>query len=144
MPIVAKVIFTVLATITVVVPMIADLNATHLTNPRWLPHARFHAAVLYLGTTLLNLGILYLLWGSYPGQGSPLIAWIAAWGPLSFWGMFLPALLFPGVSTWPDGVTPPKNFPLLLTKIHPNVILALIVTLLSCTALYLAAGVPSS
>ena len=138
MPIVAKLIFSVLAAVTVIVPTIADLNATHLTNPRWPPHARFHAAVLYLGTTLLNLGVLYLLWGSYPGQDSTLVAWIAAWGPLSFWGMFLPALCFPGVSTWPDGITPPANFPVILTKIHPNVILALLVTLFSVVALVLA------
>lgn len=45
-----------------VVPVIADFNNTHATNPLWDPHARFHVVwqvASYIGVALLNL---YLIW----------------------------------------------------------------------------------
>ena len=45
-----------------VVSTAVDLNATHLFNPAWHPHARFHDALflaLLDGTTLI---VLWLLW----------------------------------------------------------------------------------
>lgn len=45
-----------------VVPVIADFNRTHATNPLWDPHARFHVVwqvSSYAGAALLNL---YLIW----------------------------------------------------------------------------------
>jgi len=40
--------------------------------------------------------------------------------PLLFWGMFIPALLMPGTSTAPDGISIPGNFPAFFTTYHPN------------------------
>ena len=44
------------------VPLLADLNATHATNPKWSSHARFHVVTQVLtGAAIAGLA-LYLLW----------------------------------------------------------------------------------
>lgn len=45
-----------------VVPLLADLNATHLFHPDWTPHARLHAAWLLASCSAIGLVALYLTW----------------------------------------------------------------------------------
>ena len=57
-----------------VVPVVADLNRTHATNPLWDPHARFHVVwqvSSYVGVALVNL---VLVWAGPPGAGKLLLA----------------------------------------------------------------------
>ena len=133
----SKIIFTILCSITIAIPSIMDLNKTHMTNPQWTPHARLHWAIQYLATTVIQLLALFLLWGSYVDKDSILITWFAGLAPVLFWGMFFPALIFPGTSTWPDGVEPPKNFPAIFKKMHPNLLLSVVISLLSVIGILL-------
>jgi hypothetical protein len=56
----------VLLTLTVVgyalVPIKADFNRTHATNPKWTPHARFHVVWQVLSYVGVGLVALYLIW----------------------------------------------------------------------------------
>jgi len=56
----------VLLTITVIgyglVPIKADFNETHATNPKWTPHARFHVVWQVLSYVGVGLVALYLIW----------------------------------------------------------------------------------
>ncbi len=45
-----------------VVPLIADLNPTHLFHPDWTPHARLHAAWLLASSSAIALVALYVTW----------------------------------------------------------------------------------
>lgn len=50
------------AAITAVVPVLTDWNETHVFNPRWPPHARFHMATSLGMATILSPAALWLLW----------------------------------------------------------------------------------
>ena len=59
--------------------IIADFNATHATNPKWTPHARFHVVwqiCSYTGLALLALALLWLP-GAYATERLILVAVMA-------------------------------------------------------------------
>jgi hypothetical protein len=50
------------AVLAIVAPAAADYNSTHIFNPLWTPHAKFHGAhTIFLGAAL-GLCSLYLIW----------------------------------------------------------------------------------
>lgn len=112
-----KMLLTFAALFTIIIPSIMDLNSTHMTNPLWAPHARFHWSIQWFSITFLNCIALYLLWGNYKEKNSRLALSIAALSPALFWGSFFPSLLMPGTSPWPDGMEPFMHLP-------PNVYIA--------------------
>jgi len=108
----ARIVLTIPAVVTLVVPLLMDVNETHQLNEAWPPHARYHGALFLSANVLAGLVALVLLWTR---RGSPLEAArlrTAALLPALIWGSFFPALLAPGVSTWPDGTGRPEGFPL--------------------------------
>ncbi len=126
----AKYLITFCSVITIVLPTIMDFNATHMTNPLWAPHARFHWSIQWYSITMLNLLALYLLWGNYKEKGSRLSVIVAGLAPILFWGNFFPSLLMPGTNAWPDGV---ERF----TTIPPNVYIAALLTMISILGIWL-------
>ena len=117
-----------IAIFTICIQSIMDLNSTHMTNPLWTPHARFHWSIQYFSSMILNIVSIYLLYGTYEGAKSRLSFVFATLGPLLFWGMFFPSSLMPGTSAWPDGQVP-------FAIIAPNVVIAVIMTVLCLFAL---------
>jgi hypothetical protein len=92
-------------------------NTTHVFNPKWHPHARFHAVQLGLFfITLSGIGF-WLLWGSTISP--PTAAWLAAAVPVVFWGGEFAALLVPGTDPSPDPDNP-NTFPLFGARVHGN------------------------
>jgi hypothetical protein len=135
---ISKIIFTALCVLTIIIPSVMDINKTHMSNPAWPPHARLHWGVQYLATTSLQIAALYLLWANYAEKNSVLISFFSGFAPMLFWGMLLPAqFLFPGTSSWPDGVTPPRGFPAIFKKFHPNMIMGVLITLIAVLGIWL-------
>ncbi len=126
-----KYILSFCALVTIILPAVMDLNSTHMTNPLWAPHARFHWSIQWYSITMLNGIALYLLWGKYEGAGSRLAIVMAGLAPILFWGNFFPSLLMPGTSPWPDGV---DRF----AAVPPNVFVAGFITFLSAFGIWLA------
>src|SRR5215831_10560792 len=61
--ILARVLLTIVTAGYALAPLIADLNATHATNPLWTPHARFHVVwqvLSYSGFGLIALGLIWI------------------------------------------------------------------------------------
>jgi hypothetical protein len=75
----------------------ADLNATHVFNPAWPPHARFHNATGWGTVAGSQLLALWLLWR--PGQKATdddMAVATAALLPAIAWLPFFPALAITG------------------------------------------------
>ena len=80
--------------ITVVAPVAADWNDSHIFNQRWPSHARFHGVVaLAMTSTLAGLS-LWSLWS--PSTDRRTSRLFAAAVPVSYWAPFLVAPLVPG------------------------------------------------
>jgi hypothetical protein len=58
----AALLLTLVGLFTIVSPLLADYNATHLFNPRWTPHARFHGAHTMSMGILLGAATLFFTW----------------------------------------------------------------------------------
>jgi hypothetical protein len=59
----ARILLTIVTAGYALAPLVADLNATHATNPLWTPHARFHVVwqvLSYSGFGLIALGLIWI------------------------------------------------------------------------------------
>jgi hypothetical protein len=102
-----RVMLTIIAVFTIVSPFLADWNATHIYNPAWPPHAKFHNAQTMSMGVLLGLSGLFFLWRKRgPEQNYlPPIVFVSL-----YWLSQLPAFLFPGVAwTDPDLLEPGQS-----------------------------------
>ena len=126
----AKYLISFCALVTIILPSIMDLNATHMTNPLWAPHARFHWSIQWYSITMLNAIALYLLWGKFADAGSRLATVMAGLAPILFWGNFFPSLAMPGTSPWPDGIQA-------FTAVPPNIYIAGLITSLSALGIWI-------
>ena len=89
-----RLLLTVADLATILAPVSADWNGSHVFNEQWPSHARFHGAV-GLGTPVaLASFALWQLWRSSDERS--VARAIAAAVPISYWGSFFPALLIPG------------------------------------------------
>lgn len=87
----------------------ADWSDTHVFNPDWSPHAKFHnAQTMVLAVTAAGL-TLWALWGRGRVDRSRL-RWAVVCGGL-FWFTTTPAAFFPGSAVVdPDTPTQPFSF----------------------------------
>ncbi len=73
----------------------ADYNRTHLFNPNWPPHARFHdAQTITLGALLGGAGLVTLRRGCGADRGAAAGALL----PAFFWASMGSAFLYPGTA----------------------------------------------
>ena len=78
-------------------PFIADFNHTHVLNPRWPPHARFHNGQTMSMGVLLGLTSLYYAWRRKSTlDGAKEDLFIAAIAGSLYWISGLSAILYPG------------------------------------------------
>lgn len=97
-------IITLVALVTIVGPFVADWNETHIYNPRWTPHAKFHNAQTMLLGVGLGVSALWFVWRRTGDRKTNLIAafifaalyWITQAGSITFPGT---ALLDPEFDT---------------------------------------------
>lgn len=80
---------------TIVGPLSADLNRSHVFNERWPSHARFHGVVGVVTPAALGAFGLWRLWAPSGDRGAGGRD-LAAAVPIAYWGSFLPAALVPG------------------------------------------------
>ncbi|PIQ19840.1 MAG: hypothetical protein COW65_18455 [Cytophagales bacterium CG18_big_fil_WC_8_21_14_2_50_42_9] len=91
-----------------------DWNKTHLFNPRWTPHAKFHDAMTIMQAALLGTGGFYLLQQKKYNDQKQLL-----WGavlPGFFWTAMASSFAFPGAkgleAEFPDKIKRVGGVPL--------------------------------
>jgi hypothetical protein len=92
-----KISFAIMTVLTVLIVAIADVfNTTHLFNPNWPGHARFHIGMQF--TTLVLVSAVSLSALRAPLTRERL--YVAALAILSFWPGLIIAVLIPGTDAY--------------------------------------------
>ncbi|MCJ1471777.1 hypothetical protein MMC13_000418 [Lambiella insularis] len=79
----------------------ADFNETHVLNPRWPPHARFHNGQTMSLGLLLGAASLYYAYRPVPAAAKADSLFTAALLASLYWVAGLSAILYPGTA-WVD------------------------------------------
>ncbi len=93
---VGKAILTLTATWSAVGSYVFDWNDTHIHNPEWTPHAKFHNAQTRSMGVFLGVPALVALWGAGPWDRRALVS--ATTGASGYWLTQLSAALYPGTA----------------------------------------------
>lgn len=88
--------FTLTALGQILGPFIADFNETHVKNPRWPPHAKFHNGQTMSMGLSLGLATLYYTYRQVPQALKPDNLFIAAILGSLYWITGMSAILYPG------------------------------------------------
>lgn len=106
--ILASILITVAVVGYAAVPIVADFNATHATNPKWMPHARFHVVWQVLSYSGVGLIALALIWapGPLPAARLYLAAALSAAIYISFFVTLSSMKLFGGREYDDNGIQP--------------------------------------
>jgi hypothetical protein len=91
----ARAYLTLNAVFTCIGPFAADWSHTHVFNPRWPPHAKFHNGQTMSMGALLGLATLYYTWRSDPARGTDSIKTAAIISSL-YYIAAVSALFYPG------------------------------------------------
>jgi hypothetical protein len=97
------ILVSLVAIFTSVSPYLADWNVTHIYNPLWPPHAKFHNAQTMVLGAILGLLSIYCLWfrGGVSEQQKLNEGVVLA---SLYWLAQLPAVFFPGTALTDPGI----------------------------------------
>ena len=130
---IGRIILSVLVVATTVISVAVDWNSSHVFNPDWYPHARFHdVMLLWLLIGLVPI-LLWLLWRNSlePEVGVTVTTLVI----LFFWSSFFVNLLVPGTSPAANlEESPPILYGI---PLYPNMIIAAISIVLAIIGYWL-------
>lgn len=130
-----KSILTFVLVVGALVSTVVDWNTTHLFNPAWHPHARFHDALFLMILDAMTLVALWLLWrpSKEPEIGVKVAALFAAavWTPFFYIESLIPGTSLLAAEDVPVLRVAGMSFP-------PNLIVAAVLFLLTVIACWLS------
>ncbi|MFG2826499.1 DUF6640 family protein [Streptomyces sp. NPDC048434] len=91
-----RTLLSLVAVFTAISPYVADWNETHVLNPLWPPHAKFHNGQTMAMGTLLALVCLFFVWRRRGDARSNLLAAVGFAG--LYWVSQAAAILYPGAA----------------------------------------------
>jgi hypothetical protein len=105
MPLSSRIIFTVLGISLPVGSHFADFNATHIFNPLWTPHAKFHGGQTLMFSIVLGLLTIFFAWRKTTDRLNAVLA-VSGFSAI-YWLTQAGAILYPGTAAFdPEFVTP--------------------------------------
>jgi hypothetical protein len=109
MPLSSRLIFTALAIVVAVGSHLADYNETHIFNPRWTPHAKFHGGQTLMFSILLALLSVFFAWRKTTDRLGAVLA-VSGFAAV-YWVAQAGAILYPGTAAFdPEFVTSSSYF----------------------------------
>ena len=112
-PLLGRSLLTLANVITVVAPIAADWNDSHIFNDHWPAHARFHGVTALAMATSLSTANVWSVWSGAADRDAA--RFFAAAVPVAYWAPFFLAPLVPGT-----GVDdPPHAVPRLSDSLPP-------------------------
>ena len=104
MPLSSRLLFTLLGILLPLGGHLADFNRTHIFNPNWPPHAKFHGAQTLMFTWLLSICSVYFAWRKTNDRLISVLA--AALFAAVYFIAQMGAILYPGTALFdPDTIT---------------------------------------
>ncbi len=94
-----RILISLVAVFTAVSPYLADWNETHIYNPLWTPHAKYHNAQTMAFGPVLGALTLYFLWGRRSDDERSNVSLAILFASL-YYATQLLAFLFPGVAAF--------------------------------------------
>ena len=104
---IGKLLISLVAIFTSVSPYLADWNVTHIYNPSWPPHAKFHNAQTMVLGALLGLLAIYCLWFRRSVSEQRKLNEGVVLASL-YWLAQIPAVFFPGTALTDQGINSVK------------------------------------
>jgi hypothetical protein len=102
-----RLLISLVAVFTAVSPYLADWNVTHIYNPAWTPHAKFHNAQTMVLGAMLGLLAVYCLWFRKAITEKQKLNEATVLASL-YWLAQLPATFFPGTALADPGINSVK------------------------------------
>ena len=138
---VGRCLFTINAVGIAVGGFLADMNATHIYNPRWPPHAKFHDGQTMAFGVLLSLASLFFAWRRSGDRQTNVLA-TALIGGVLYWAQAA-ANVFPGVAwTDPEFLKPGQSLTEFPPQLYIDIGMSVIVTIATWLAWPRAAEAP--
>ncbi len=100
---IGKLLISFIGLFTAVSPYLADWNITHIYNPAWPPHAKFHNAQTMVLGAFLGLISFYSLWFREDLDEKGKVKEASLFAVL-YWLAQFPAILFPGTRLTDTGI----------------------------------------
>ncbi len=110
MPVASRILFTIIALTIPIGSFFADYNATHIFNPHWPPHAKFHGGQTLSMSVLLGLMTMVFAWRKTGDRVSAVIA-TTGFAAL-YWISQGAAILYPGTAYFDPQFITPNSYPL--------------------------------
>jgi hypothetical protein len=105
MPLSSRLIFTVLGITLPVGSHFADFNKTHIFNPLWTPHAKFHGGQTLMLSIVLGILSIFFAWRKTTDRQNAVLA-VSGFSAI-YWVTQAGAILYPGTAAFdPEFVTP--------------------------------------
>jgi len=104
MPLSSRLLFTALAIVLMAGSHLADYNKTHIFNPRWTQHAKFHDGQTLMFSILLAMLTIFFAWRKTTDRVAAVLA-ASAFAAVYFFAQ-AGAILYPGTAAFdPEFVT---------------------------------------
>ncbi|HEY2683112.1 MAG TPA: DUF6640 family protein [Steroidobacteraceae bacterium] len=109
MPLPSRLIYTLVSLLMPLGAHLADYNVTHIFNPRWPPHAKFHTGQTLMMSVLLGVLTIFFAWRK---SADRLGAVLAASGFASlYWITQALAIVYPGTAAVDPEFKTPGSYP---------------------------------